>query len=171
MAKRGDNKPWEQREGESAKAFEAFETYRKMGASRSLRAVGQKLGKSTALMERWSRTYGWVERAAAYELDVQRKAHATAVKKARKMAERHIDLAVKMQEKALEALEQMSASELEAKYLAAFIREATRLERENRMEIVKETEPEQDKGEGASSLADVISEAWERRRRQNEPDG
>ena len=85
MSKRGV-KPWERQEGESVQAFEAFTLYLEMGGERSLRAVGQKLGKSSTLIERWSATKRWVERAAAYDADLQQKAYTAAVSRARKMA-------------------------------------------------------------------------------------
>jgi hypothetical protein len=52
--------------GEPEKAFAAFRTYLDLGSKRSLRAVGQKLGKSKALMERWSSQWKWVARVEAY---------------------------------------------------------------------------------------------------------
>ena len=107
---------------------------------------------------------------AAYENDLQRQAHAEAVKKARQMADRHISIAMKMQQKALQALKEMDPRDIDPKNLVAFIREATKLERENRTEIVKDTNPDTGAEAASSSLADVISEAWERRRQQNEPD-
>ena len=138
MPKRNDTKPWERQEGESVKAFEAFTVYLEMGDERSLRAVGQRLGKSRALMERWSRTYQWVERVASYDADVQRKAHAKAVDKRRKMVDRHISIALKMQEKALKALEQMDPADIDPKNLIAMLREATKLEQEMRTVAVDE---------------------------------
>lgn len=63
--------PWQQRDNESAPAYEAFCAYRDMGADRSHELVGRKLSKSTALMSRWSRTHGWVERVAAWDHHVQ----------------------------------------------------------------------------------------------------
>ena len=59
---------FEQQEKESAKAFEAFSVYLNMGAERSLAAVGRKLGKSRALLERWSAKFDWAERVLAYDL-------------------------------------------------------------------------------------------------------
>ena len=138
MPKRNDTKPWERQEGESIKAFEAFTVYLEMGDERSLRAVGQRLGKSRALIERWSRTYQWVERVASYDADVQRKAHAKAVDKRRKMVDRHISIALKMQEKALKALEQMDPADIDPKTLIAMLREATKLEQEMRTVAVDE---------------------------------
>ena len=138
MPKRNDTKPWERQEGESVKAFEAFTVFLEMGVERSLRAVGQRLGKSRALIERWSRTYQWVERVASYDADVQRKAHAKAVDKRRKMVDRHISIALKMQEKALKALEQMDPADIDPKNLLAMLREATKLEQEMRTVAVDE---------------------------------
>jgi hypothetical protein len=57
---------FEQREKESAKAFEAFSVYLNMGAERSLAAVGQKLGKSGSLIERWSTKFEWSSRVQAH---------------------------------------------------------------------------------------------------------
>ena len=170
MPKRSDTKPWERQEGESVKAYEAIQCYLNLGETRSQRLVSEQLSKSRQLISRWSANYQWVERVAAYENDLQRQAHAEAVKKARQMADRHISIAMKMQQKALQALKEMDPRDIDPKNLVAFIREATKLERENRTEIVKDTNPDTGAEAASSSLADVISEAWERRRQQNEPD-
>lgn len=92
MPKHRDTEPWERLEGEGVKAYEAFSVYLELGEERSIRAVAKQLNKSTTLIGRWSRTYQWVERTAAYDVDIQRKAHAQAVKKRRKMADRHISI-------------------------------------------------------------------------------
>jgi hypothetical protein len=57
---------FDQQPGESAKAFAAFSLYLSLGPERSLAAVGQKLGKSGALLERWSSRWRWPERVAAH---------------------------------------------------------------------------------------------------------
>lgn len=138
MPKRNDTKPWERQEGESVKAFEAFTLYLEMGDERSIREVAQRLAKSRTLIGRWSVTYQWVERVAAFDADVQRKAHAKAVKKRRNMVDRHISIALKMQEKALMALEQMDPADIDPKNLIAMLREATKLEQEMRTAAVDE---------------------------------
>ena len=69
--------PFEQQPKESAKAFAAFSVYLSLGPERSLAAVGQKLGKSMALLERWSALWRWLERAqthAAHLAAVEREA-------------------------------------------------------------------------------------------------
>lgn len=138
MPKRSDTKPWERQEGESVKAFEAFCIYLNLGTERSITKVVQELNKSRALIGRWSSAFGWVERAAAYDADLQRKARAQAVKNARKMNDRHVKIALQMQEKALAALAQMRPSEIDPKDLIAMLREATKLERESRLATIEE---------------------------------
>ena len=59
--------PFEQLPKESAKAFAAFCEYLNMGPQRSLAAVGKLLGKSQALMERWSAKFDWPGRVRAHE--------------------------------------------------------------------------------------------------------
>jgi hypothetical protein len=68
---------FEQQPKESGKAFEAFSVYLNLGPDRSLAAVGQKLGKSVGLIERWSRKFDWpgrVQAQAAYLATVEREA-------------------------------------------------------------------------------------------------
>ena len=52
--------------GESEQAFTAFRAYLDLGLQRSLAAVGRQLGKSKAMMERWSSRWSWVARVEAY---------------------------------------------------------------------------------------------------------
>jgi len=57
---------FEQKPDESVKAFAAFTEYLNMGPQRSLESVGRRLGKSKALMERWSKRHQWVARVEAH---------------------------------------------------------------------------------------------------------
>jgi len=58
--------PFEQQPRESDKAFAAFKAYLDMGAERSVREVGERLGKSEGLIERWSAKFEWRSRVAAH---------------------------------------------------------------------------------------------------------
>ncbi len=60
------SRPFEQLPKESAKAFAAFNLYLNLGAERSLREVGEKLGKSEGLIERWCSKYDWKTRVQAF---------------------------------------------------------------------------------------------------------
>lgn len=123
---------WERQKGESTKAFEAFSIYRDMGADRSLRQVAAQLGKSRALIERWSRQWEWVERARNYDNDIEKKAHTKAVKAVSDMRARHIKIAMQLQTKALTELQNLPQGAMTAREILSFITEAAKMECENR---------------------------------------
>lgn len=81
---------FERQPEETPKQYEAFQSYRDMGISRSAGKVAKELGKSRGLIERWCSKNDWVERARAYEdfLEMERR---TAVEEAER--ERATDLA------------------------------------------------------------------------------
>jgi hypothetical protein len=87
---------YSRRVGESQKAFVAYCVYRDLGAERSLTGVTQKLHKSATFLGRWSRKWGWVERAVAFDADLaeqERKAKEYALKvEARKWAKRKLEV-------------------------------------------------------------------------------
>ena len=93
---------------------------------------------------------------ASYDADVQRKAHADAVKKKRKMVDRHISIALKMQEKALMALEQMNPEDIDPKNLITMLREATKLELEMRKVAVDERRAAVSEAEDTGEADDVL---------------
>lgn len=59
-------KEWERKEGESLKAFTAWNTYLSMGDNRSITLVASKLDKSRHLISRWCAKYDWNSRLNAY---------------------------------------------------------------------------------------------------------
>ena len=103
------SKVWERRPDESAKAYAAFVAYMRMDpAKRSIRAVGQKIGKTRATLEGWSNTHHWVDRVRAWDAEVYREAMAKeqqeAVEYQRAMIKRHKEVGRKALEVALEML-------------------------------------------------------------------
>ena len=96
---------WERQEGESARAYEAFCLYRDLGPERSLAKVGQELGKSVSLMERWSSEHDWVDRVKALEARDQMLKHDAVEEHLREKAEDHARRETRLREKALEARE------------------------------------------------------------------
>lgn len=75
MAKKNDElvlDPWDRQPGEGQKPYEAFCAYRDMGDERSTRKVAQALSKSASLISRWSSTYNWVARIAAWDDEIAR---------------------------------------------------------------------------------------------------
>lgn len=141
---------WEQQPGESSQAFSAFLAYLEMGEERSLAKVGKKLGKSSALMERWSSKWGWVKRVEDYRKYTLRKEHEKVVKDRSKMIDRHIGLSLKMQKKAMDALDSMPPDQLSARDVKEFLKLATEIERVSRNAELEE-KPEFEEREDALS--------------------
>lgn len=140
--KKGTEKPWERQPGESGQAFEAFALYRDKGLDRSCAAVARELSKSVPLIKRWCSRYDWVDRVAQYENYLSEKARRKAEKDREDMDTRHSGLALQVQKRILEALNQMEAGEVPSQDMIAAIRLATDLERTSRHGTVKDRELE-----------------------------
>ena len=99
---------FEQQPRESNRAFAAFSAYLEMGAERSLAKVGQKLGKSTVQMEKWSAKFDWPARVKAHGAhlaNIERKAiEGLAVEKAIEWHKLHEPTKREMWQKADEIL-------------------------------------------------------------------
>lgn len=109
MAKKEvEAQPWERQPNEGPKPFEAFAIYREMGNERSIAKVAEKLGKSEALLHRWSSKFEWVARAAAWDAEVDRQASQKQLKDIANARVRQRKQAVKMQLKALQLLESIN---------------------------------------------------------------
>lgn len=65
-------KPWEKLPKESSRAFAAFHTYLGLGSERSIEAAGKKVGKCSKVLERWSKKFGWTDRARDYDAHLVR---------------------------------------------------------------------------------------------------
>lgn len=154
------DKPWERQKGESEKAYEAFVTYRDMGEKRTFAAVAEKLGKSDTLIRRWKERWDWQERVRAYDNDLEKEARARAVKDRRDMVDRHINIAMQLQKKALQALKDLSVEDMTPKDIKEYIKMATDLERLNR---TLEEEAGKGKGDGPAQLANTIISTFQKR--------
>lgn len=137
-----DTMPWERQPGESEKAFAAFEIYRDLGDERSIRAVVQRCNKSASLIGRWSAAYRWVDRAAAYDNDLQRQIHKKARKQAADANTRHVQISMQLQKKALEALNLMQPEDMTPKDTKEILRLAIDVERK----AVIENQPQEHGG-------------------------
>ena len=101
--------PYEQRGGESSKAYEAFAIYRDMGVNRSTDSVARQLSKSSALIQRWSREYDWVIRVTAWDAHIDAQARKQverdSIKRKADMLKRHALTGKVMQQKGVEYLD------------------------------------------------------------------
>ena len=134
-ANKGKNRLWDRWEDESDEAYEAFQAYLNMGTGRTLERVNQEYTKSIPLLKRWSSAYKWQERIAAYDSSIVEEAREQAIKETKKMVRRHINIAMKMQTKALKAMSNLAPEEMKVTDIRDFIKLATDLERQNRLII------------------------------------
>lgn len=150
---------WIQQPGETAKQFEAFQVYYTMPAGeRSLAKVGKRLGKSTALMERWSTKNHWVDRARSHDKELARIAYEEEARKVKAMAARHAKLGLALQNKGIMALNDVEKEEMDLKNILLFIRQGVALERQgffsNLAELNREYR-EMDGGENEEDTEDT----------------
>jgi hypothetical protein len=132
--------PWDRLSGESTPAFEAFTLYRDSGLKRSIAKVATELGKSTKLLERWSRHHMWVERVRAYDVHMDQVQVQEQEKQRREMAERHARIALSLQTKAIERLKSLNAEDLDVDAVLRYVVEAAKLERLARGESTERTD-------------------------------
>lgn len=152
-------KPWERQPGESEQAFEAFALYRDAGAERAISQVAQRLSKSRALIAKWSSRWSWVERAAAYDNDLERQAHREKQKLVADTRKRQLQIAMQLEKKALEALNMLQPEEMSPRDIKEMLRLATDIERKSLIEAEQATDTEQ----ARTTLADSIISAYEKR--------
>lgn len=153
MAKKNQTEPelWERQEKETTKQFEAFQLYRDMGIDRSIRAVGRQLGKSMALMSRWSSANNWVERCAAWDREQDRLNIIQQQKDIAKMRKNHANIASAMLVTAAKALQQMKPEDIKPQDVSRMVEVASKLERISRGDIGEVVE-QRDGGEAAPAV-------------------
>lgn len=163
---------WERQPGESSQAYEAFAAYRDLGAERSITKVVQKLNKSRAIIGKWSSQWNWVDRARAWDNEITKQGKAAAVKRVKEMTGRHINIAMQLQKKALEALAALDLEAMSPKDIKEFIKTASELERSSRLEeaALDKAGNSTAEDDAPRSLADTIMEAYSRRKEGNEHD-
>lgn len=116
------------------KAFEAFAAYRDMGSERSTRKVARHLGKSTALINRWSSDKSWVARVSKYDEYLIEEERKLNEKERFDMRKRHASLATQLLAKAAKALLKLPEEEIKASDIARMVDTGVKIERLSRGE-------------------------------------
>ena len=159
MANGNRHDPWERRQDEGTKPYQAFCIYRDLGTERSLAKVAKTLQKSDTLMGRWSRTYDWVERAAKWDDEQERIERIAAQKEQareiREMRKRHADLAKVMLIKSAKALARIPDDEIKPADISRMVDVASKLERISRGDVGEVVE-ERDGGKAAPAVTFYI---------------
>jgi|GEM_PF-1232328 len=126
-----DRHPWERQPAEGHRAFEAFVLYRDMEpGERSQRKVAEALGKSGALVSRWSSTHRWVDRAASWDVEQDRKWRADMSRRRRRATERHLGIAQVAQQKITQRLLDIDPKKLTVAEATRLLEVAVRIERD-----------------------------------------
>lgn len=129
-------RPWERQDGETEKAFSAFKAYLEM-EDRNICQLAKRFAKSRQLVDKWKQKYNWQERCIAWDKSLQEIEYKTAVKERKKMAKRHIAIAMSMQAKAVEALQKIDVSKLNANEIIRLFDTAVKIERLSRGEATE----------------------------------
>lgn len=114
--------PWERQPDEGPKPFEAFAIYRDMGNERSIAKVAKKLGKSEALLHRWSSKFDWVTRAAAWDDELARQTARELMRDMAKTRARQRKQALKMQHKGLELLKDINPGDAKLSEIVSLLK-------------------------------------------------
>lgn len=156
-------RPWERQNNESEKAFSAFKAYLEM-EDRNICQLAKRLAKSRQLVDKWKQKYNWQERCIAWDKSLQEIEYKTAVKERKKMAKRHIAIAMSMQAKAVEALKQIDVSKLNANEIIRLFDTSVKIERLSRGEatfINSSKNDDSNKKDVADILTTVLEKAWD----------
>ena len=129
--------PWSQHPGETAVAYQAFTRYRDMGAARSCAKVGQELGKSRTLINRWSSRWNWTSRAAAWDAEVDREWRAELADQHRDVRRRLLRLSGAALSIWTQRLANLDPSEIKAADMARWLQSVSAVQ----LQVIGEPEP------------------------------
>ncbi len=118
----------------------AFDLYVRLGARRSLEALGRALGDDPSLIalrrapgastiERWSSAFHWMDRLADLERKARVRDEESQLKELREMNERHRKEALALQQKSLARIAGLGADDMNAADAIRGLIEGVRLER------------------------------------------
>jgi hypothetical protein len=124
--------PWDRQTDESPEAFEAFATYRDLGAFRSITAVVQKWHKSRSLIGRWSAAHGWVQRVDAWDAWNDQEFRKEREDERRRVLASSLELGSKMRQAALDSLSALldSGATLPVALVPVFAEKGSKLARQ-----------------------------------------
>lgn len=144
---------WERQPGESEEAYEAFTDYYK-NPKRSQKKTAKAVGKSEALIYRWSVRWHWTERAREYDNALVREEYTATLDKIRKMNKAQAAIGLLLQKKGQEALEKLNLKKMSAKDLLQFLIQGTTIERRARLSDVSIQNKKKAQEESSTEYAD-----------------
>lgn len=129
--------PWEMQEGETPKAFSAFNEYKNVHAlRRSVRAAANAFYNKASegqvkTWQIWSQQNSWVARASAWDKYVELEINLELIGQKKEMVKRHLSISKGLQQKAIIALNKLDPDnyEIPPYLILQFLQIGTRLER------------------------------------------
>lgn len=97
MATQAHPEPWARQPAESSEAFEAFVSYRDMGAKRSIRALARHAECNDSHLFEWSQKHQWQKRCAGWDAFLDKQGCAVQVAEVKAMKKRQIKMAIDAQ--------------------------------------------------------------------------
>jgi len=125
---------WERFERETRKAYDAFCKYREMGKGRSYAKIEEKFGLNRCSVERWGKTWKWVERVDQWDRHMDKILEKRLRDDAIDMRERHTKQAMAMQSKVINRLNTLNEAELTVPDLLKMFDVSVKVERLSRGE-------------------------------------
>ena len=144
---------WERQPGESEEAYAAFTDYYK-NPKRSQKKTAKAVGKSDALIYRWSVRWHWTERAREYDNALVREEYTATLDEIRKMNKAQAAIGLLLQKKGQEALEKLNLKKMSAKDLLQFLIQGTTIERRARLSDVSIQNKKKAQEESSTEYAD-----------------
>lgn len=96
MAGADEIQPWDCQPGETAKAYQAFVTYRDLGPDRTVQRTANELAKNYTTVNAWSHKWMWRERAAAWDSMPGRMVMEAYQERVARIADQHDRIATKL---------------------------------------------------------------------------
>ena len=96
MAGTDEIQPWDCQPGETAKAYQAFVTYRDLGPDRTVQRTANELAKNYTTVNAWSHKWMWRERAAAWDSMPGRMVMEAYQERVARIADQHDRIATKL---------------------------------------------------------------------------
>lgn len=124
-------KVWERQKGETDKAYAAFKIYLEI-EDRSITKVAERLSVSVQNVRKWSGKNNWLDRAAAYDSSVVEATRKLKIASIKDAIRRKLDLADRLEEKALLALKEISLNRISGRTIVEMLTLANQLRNEAR---------------------------------------
>lgn len=129
-----DREPWDRQNGESNRQYSRFITFRDLGRMRTLKqaveilhGIGDTSVQYRTLMQ-YAYEYRWTERAEAWDFAQDRLEAARMLALRREAQARHRKIASGLMAKAVTALTALQASDMSARDIVAFFKQAVDIE-------------------------------------------